>query len=64
MIGDDQPVILDGKSMFIFSKDSSIREKIIKIVSSSYFYFFYLLLILLTSIRIALMSPFIDPNSD
>lgn len=52
------------KTLFIFAPESDFRMLVTSLVTNIYFRIFNFALILLTCIRIALLSPLEDPNSD
>ena len=52
------------KTFFVFTPESAIRIMVTKLVSTNYFRAFNFILILLTSLRIALLNPTEDPNSN
>ncbi|CAD8095701.1 unnamed protein product [Paramecium sonneborni] len=52
------------KTLFIFAPESDFRQLVTTLVTNFYFRIFNFTLILLTCIRIALLSPLEDPNSD
>ncbi|CAK89639.1 unnamed protein product (macronuclear) [Paramecium tetraurelia] len=52
------------RTLFIFAPESDFRQLVTTLVTNIYFRIFNFTLILLTCIRIALLSPLEDPNSD
>lgn len=52
------------KTLFIFAPESDFRMLVTSLVTNIYFRIFNFTLILLTCIRIALLSPLEDPDSD
>lgn len=54
---------LEGKSLFILSKDSSIRIFVTKIYDNTLFEYFSNTIVILTTIMLAIDSPLDDPNS-
>jgi hypothetical protein len=54
---------LEGKSLFLLSKDSSLRIFVTKIYDNSLFEYFSNTIVILTTIMLAIDSPLDDPNS-
>lgn len=52
------------KTLFIFAPESDFRMLVTTLVTNLYFRIFNFTLILLTCIRIALLNPLEDPDSD
>lgn len=48
----------------MFSMDHKLRMRITTIIETTYVRYFSLLIVLVTSIRIALVNPLLDPTSD
>ncbi|TNV87903.1 hypothetical protein FGO68_gene16047 [Halteria grandinella] len=64
MTSNSSYVEIQGKSLYLFSEESILRNKIMELVRHQFFEIFILITIIISSVQLAIDSPLLDPNGD